>query len=124
TEKGSKNAFVDFNLFRNRTFTGAAISNFLLNAASGILFVSLMLFQTGGGMSAQEAGLLTIGYAVAVITFIRVGEKLLKKFGPRKPMIWGSLIVAAAITLLLPTQLTADDYNVLAVIAYTLFGLG
>ena len=124
TEQGSKNAFVDFNIFRNRTFTGAAISNFLLNAASGILFVSLMLFQTGGGMSAQEAGLLTIGYAIAVITFIRVGEKLLQKFGPRKPMIWGSLIVAAAIALLLPTQLTASDYTVSAVIAYTLFGLG
>lgn len=31
------NAFVDFNLFKNPTYTGATISNFLLNATAGIL---------------------------------------------------------------------------------------
>lgn len=124
TEKGNKNAFVDFDLFKNRTYTGATISNFLLNAVAGILIVSLMLLQTGGGMSAQKAGLLTIGYAIAIIAFIRVGEKLLQKFGPRKPMIWGSLIVGLSIMLLMPTQLMASDYTILAIIAYTLFGLG
>jgi DHA2 family multidrug resistance protein-like MFS transporter len=124
TEKGNKNAFVDFDLFKNRTYTGATISNFLLNAVAGILIVSLMLLQTGGGMSAQKAGFLTIGYAIAIIAFIRVGEKLLQKFGPRKPMIWGSLIVGLSIMLLMPTQLMASDYTILAIIAYTLFGLG
>jgi len=124
TEKGNKNAFVDFGLFKSRTYTGATISNFLLNAVAGILIVSLMLLQTGAGMSAQQAGLLTLGYAVAIIAFIRVGEKLLQKFGARKPMIWGSLIVGLSIILLMPTQLMASDYTILAVIAYTLFGLG
>ena len=124
TEKGNNNAFVDFSLFKNRTYTGATISNFLLNAVAGILIVSLMLLQTGGGMNAQDAGLLTIGYAIAIIAFIRVGEKLLQKFGPRKPMIWGSLIVALSILLLMPTQLMIADYKILAIIAYTLFGLG
>lgn len=124
TENGNKNAFVDFNLFKNRTYTGATISNFLLNAVAGILIVSLMLLQTGGGMSAQQAGLLTLGYAIAIIAFIRVGEKLLQKFGARKPMIWGSLIVGLSIILLMPTQLMASDYTILAIIAYTLFGLG
>lgn len=124
TEKGNNNAFVDFSLFKNRTYTGVTISNFLLNAVAGILIVSLMLLQTGGGMNAQDAGLLTIGYAIAIIAFIRVGEKLLQKFGPRKPMIWGSLIVALSILLLMPTQLMIADYKILAIIAYTLFGLG
>ena len=32
----------------------------------------------------------------SIIAFIRVGEKLLQRFGPRKPMIWGSLIVIVA----------------------------
>jgi hypothetical protein len=26
----------------------------------------------------------------AIVAFIRVGEKLLQGFGPRRPMIWGS----------------------------------
>ena len=101
-------------LFRNMTYTGATISNFLLNATAGILIVAMMLVQVGGGMTAQEAGFLTIGYAIAIVAFIRVGEKLLQRFGPRRPMIWGSLIVGAAIACLLPTNPTLGTYKVLA----------
>jgi DHA2 family multidrug resistance protein-like MFS transporter len=84
----------------------------------------MTLVQVGGGMTAQQAGFLTIGYAVAIVAFIRVGEKLLQRFGPRRPMIWGSLIVAASIVCLLPTNLMLGTYKVLAVVGFTLFGLG
>jgi DHA2 family multidrug resistance protein-like MFS transporter len=123
-ESGNPDGFVDFKLFRNMTYTGATISNFLLNAVAGILIVAMMLVQVGGGMTAQAAGLLTVGYAVAIVAFIRVGEKLLRRFGPRRPMIWGSVIVGAAIVCLLPTNLTLDTYKIFAVIGFTLFGLG
>ena len=123
-ESNNPNGFVDFKLFRNMTYTGATISNFLLNATAGILIVAMMLVQVGGGMTAQEAGLLTIGYAVAIVAFIRVGEKLLQRFGPRRPMIWGSLIVGVAIACLMPTNLRLGAYKVLAVVGFTLFGLG
>lgn len=123
-ESGNPNGFVDFKLFRNMTYTGATISNFLLNATAGILIVAMMLVQAGGNMTAQQAGFLTIGYAVAIVAFIRVGEKLLQRFGPRRPMIWGSLIVGAAIVCLMPTNLTLGTYKVLAVVGFTLFGLG
>jgi len=123
-EAANPDGFVDITLFRNMTYTGATISNFLLNATAGILIVAMMLVQAGGGMTAQQAGFLTIGYAVAIVAFIRVGEKLLQRFGPRPPMIWGSLIVAAAIACLLPTNLMLGTYKVLAVVGFTLFGLG
>ena len=123
-ESGNENGFVDFKLFRNMTYTGATISNFLLNATAGILIVAMMLVQAGGGMTAQQAGFLTIGYAVAILAFIRVGEKLLQRFGPRKPMIWGSLIVGAAVLCLMPTNLMLDTYKILAIAGFTLFGLG
>ena len=61
TESQNINAFVDFRLFRNMTYTGATLSNLLLNAVAGILLVSMTLVQIGGGMSAQGAGLLTLG---------------------------------------------------------------
>ena len=124
TESRSSNAFVDFSLFRNTTFTGATLSNLLLNAVAGIMIVSMTLLQLGGGMSAQDAGLLTLGYAIAIVAFIRVGEKLLQRFGPRKPMLWGSLIVGVSILLLMPTFVMLATYRILAVIAFTLFGLG
>jgi DHA2 family multidrug resistance protein-like MFS transporter len=123
-ESRAQNPFVDFTLFRNSTFTGATLSNLLLNAVAGMLIVSMMLLQLGGRLSAQEAGMLTLGYAIAIIAFIRVGEKLLRRFGARKPMIWGSLIVGLSIALLMPTNMMLGSYKILAVASYTLFGLG
>ena len=105
-------------------YTGATISNFLLNGVAGMLIVSLMLLQVGGNLSAQTAGLLTIGYAISIVAFIRLGEKLLQRFGARKPMIWGSLIVAVSIIMLLPTNTMTGTYKILAIVAYTLFGVG
>jgi DHA2 family multidrug resistance protein-like MFS transporter len=118
--------FIDFSLFKNTTFTGATISNFVLNATIGLLIVSQQMLQIARPelFDPWKAGLLTLGYGVAIIAFIRVGEKLLRRFGPRKPMIWGALIVATACVLLTPTQILVGPYTVLAVIAYTLFGVG
>ena len=124
TESKARNPFVDFQLFRNPTFTGATLSNLLLNAVAGMLIVSMLLLQIGGRLSAQQAGVLTLGYAIAIVAFIRVGEKLLKRFGARKPMIWGSLIVGLSIVLLMPTNMMLGTYKLLAVVSYTLFGLG
>jgi DHA2 family multidrug resistance protein-like MFS transporter len=123
-ENGKEAAFIDFKLFKNSTYSGATISNFLLNGVVGMLIVSLMLLQVGGGLSAQTAGLLTLGYAIAIVAFIRVGEKLLRRFGPRKPMIWGCIIVGISIMLLLPANLMTGTYKILAIISYTLFGVG
>jgi len=123
-ERGNPNAFVQFRLFRNLTYTGATISNLLLNATAGIIMIAMLLLQEGGGMSAQRAGLLTIGYAVTILAFIRAGEKLLQRFGPRKPMLWGSYIVGLSILLLMPTNLLLGTYTIVAVIAFSLFGLG
>jgi DHA2 family multidrug resistance protein-like MFS transporter len=123
-ETGKEAAFIDFKLFKNSTYTGATVSNLLLNAVAGILIVSLMLLQLGGGLSAQSAGLLTLGYAIAIVAFIRTGEKLLQRFGARKPMIWGCMIVGISIMLLLPANLMTGTYKILAIISYTLFGVG
>ena len=123
-EKRSPYAFVDFGLFKNKIFTGATLANFFINGTSGMLIVSLTLMQRGAQFSAMEAGLLTLGFAIVVILFIRVGEKLLQRFGAKKPIIWGALIICVAIILLMQTQIMTGQYVVLAVIAYSLFGLG
>ncbi|MDY5133777.1 MFS transporter [Actinotignum urinale] len=122
--------FIDFALFKNTTFTGATISNFLLNGTIGMLLVSQQVIVMAGHKASGElytawdAGLLTIGYGVFIVAFIRVGEKLLQRFGPRKPMIWGSLIVSVACILLMMTHLLIGQYKILAIVAYCLFGLG
>ena len=116
--------FLDLKLFSNGTFTGATLSNFLLNGAAGTLIVALGLVQVAAGMSSLQSGLLTIGYLVAIIATIRVGEKLLQRFGPRKPMLWGSMITGVGILLCSMTFLLIEQYIVLTVIGFTLFGVG
>ena len=123
-ESGNQQGFVDFTLFNNSVYTGATVSNFLLNSVVGMQLVSLQLVQIGGGLTAQQAGMLTLGYAIAIIAFIRVGEKLLQRFGPRRPMIWGCIITGMSIALLMPANLLLTDYRNVAVIGYTLFGVG
>ena len=123
-ESRTSSPFVDFTLFHNRSYTGATISNFLLNGVAGTLLVSLQLLQLGGSMTAQQAGLLTLGYAVAIIAFIRVGEKLLKRFGARKPMIQGCIITGVSILFLLPSNLLLTEYKLSAIVGYTLYGVG
>ena len=39
-------------------------------------------------------------------------------------MIWGSLIVGAAIICLMPTNVTLATYRMLAILGFTLFGVG
>lgn len=129
-EKNATNPFIDFGLFKNTTFTGATISNFLANATIGLLNVSQLVLIGArtegqeGYLGTQGAGLLTLSYGIMIVTFIRFGEKLLQRFGPRKPMIWGMLIVIASAVLLVPTFVYLDTYKILAIIAYGLFGLG
>ena len=125
-ERSREVPFIDFALFKNTTFTGATLSNFLLNGTIGLLIVSQQMLQIARPelFDPWRAGLLTVGYAVAIIGFIRVGEKLLRRFGPRKPMIWGASIVGLSCALLLPTNLLVGEYQVLAIVSYALFGIG
>lgn len=124
TRRASGQPFMDLKLFSNSTFTGATVSNFMLNGAAGTLIVALGLVQTAAGLSSLQSGLLTLGYLIAIIATIRVGEKLLQRFGPRKPMIWGSMITGVGILMCSMTFLYTSEYIVLTVIGFTLFGIG
>jgi len=123
-ETKSKNSFVDLALFNNKTFSGATLSNFLLNGAAGTLLVSLALVQQEAGLSSLQSGLITVGYLVAILSTIRVGEKLLQKMGPRKPMLLGCCITGLGILLTTFTFLLAKEYIITAFIGFTLFGIG
>jgi DHA2 family multidrug resistance protein-like MFS transporter len=118
------NSFVDLRLFDNRTYTGATLSNFLLNGAAGTLLVALSLVQQEAGLSSLQSGLMTTGYLAAILSTIRVGEKLLQRWGPRKPMLLGCWITTAGILLTTSTFLLARTYIATAFVGFTLFGIG
>ena len=78
-ENGKSNALIDFELFKNTPYTGATVSNFLLNAVAGTLVVANTYVQEGRGFTSFQSGMLSIGYLIAVLAMIRVGEKIFKK---------------------------------------------
>lgn len=123
-EAGRADGFVDLALFENRTYAGATLSNFLLNGAAGTLLVALALVQQGAGLSSFQAGLLTLGYLVAILGTIRVGEKLLQQLGARRPMLMGCATTAAGILLTTLTFLQARPYMIVTFVGFTLFGVG
>ena len=123
-ESDNPASFVDLSLFQNRTYSGATLSNFLLNGAAGTLLVSLSLVQQAAGLSSMQSGLLTVGYLVAILGTIRVGEKLLQRMGARKPMLLGTAITACGILFTSCTFLLASQYMFVAFLGFTLFGIG
>lgn len=123
-EYGNKDGFVDLTLFKNSTYSGATLSNFLLNGAAGTLLVALTLVQQEAGLTSLQSGLLTIGYLVAILGTIRVGEKLLQRWGARNPMLLGCAVTAVGILLTSCTFLRAGPYMAVAFVGFTLFGVG
>ena len=123
-ESRNPDGFVDLKLFNNKTYAGATLSNFLLNGAAGTLLVALSLVQQAAGLSSLQSGLLTIGYLVAILSTIRVGEKLLQRMGARKPMLLGCAITGVGILLTTFTFLLVRQYMIVAFVGFTLFGVG
>lgn len=80
--------------------------------------------QRAAGWSSLESGLLTLGHLVTIIGTIRVGEKLLQRYGPKKPMVWGTAITATGIVLTSLTFLLIEQYAVAAVAGFSLYGIG
>ncbi|MEH6947105.1 MFS transporter [Bacillus sp. JJ634] len=123
-EKSKDIVLIDFSLFKNKPYSGATFSNFLLNAIAGTLVVANTYVQVGRGFNAFQSGMLSLGYLVAVLAMIRVGEKILQKAGAKSPMIWGALITTVGVALMGLTFLPDVIYTVIVFIGFALFGLG
>lgn len=125
TARHCSHPFVDFRLFENATYLGATLSNLLLNGVAGSLLIVSLLVQQVHGLSSLQSGLMTAGYLVAILTTIRIGEKLQQRWGgPRRPMLTGCAVTGCGILLTTLTYLSATDYIVAASVGFTLVGIG
>lgn len=123
-ENKKRNPLIDFKLFKNKAYTGATLSNFLLNGVAGALLVANTFVQKGLGFNAFQTGLLSITYLVTVLLMIRVGEKVLQKVGAKKPMLLGTTFNMIGIILISLTFLPSVLYVIVCIIGYLLYGLG
>ncbi|RLL41314.1 MFS transporter [Oceanobacillus piezotolerans] len=123
-EAKRKNALIDFKMFKSRPYTGATISNFLLNAVAGTLIVANTYVQVGRGFSSFQSGMLSLGYLVAVLAMIRVGEKIMQRTGARKPMVWGTILTLIGVGVMGLTFLPDLMYTITVFVGFILFGIG
>lgn len=79
--KLGKSPFIDFGIFANPAYAGATLANCLINGTAGILLLTLSLAQKGAGLTSFQAGLLTLGYLLAILTMIRVGGEAAAALG-------------------------------------------
>ncbi|KIX90857.1 quinolone resistance protein [Staphylococcus microti] len=123
-EKYQDTPLIDFKLFQSTSYTGATLSNFLLNGVAGTLLVSNTFVQQGLGLNGSQTGFLSITYLITVLTMIRVGEVALQRVGARKPMLIGAAFNMVGIMLISLTFLPSTMYIVVCVIGYLFYGFG
>ncbi|MCJ1804116.1 MFS transporter [Staphylococcus warneri] len=124
-ENKIKYPLVDFNLFSNKGYSGATVSNFMLNGvAGGTLIVVNTYYQQQLDFNESQTGMISLTYLIAVLIMIRVGEKILQALGPKRPLLMGSGITALGLVLLSLTFLPEPWYITSSVIGYLLFGTG
>lgn len=123
-EKVKTAPLVDLSLFRRKGYNAAVISNFLLNMCAGCLFVLMPYIETARGLSEFQSGLLTISYLVAIVSTIRVGEKVMLKAGARLPMAIGTFMAAVGIFLMTLTFLPNVLYFTAVVVGLAIMGIG
>lgn len=120
-----RSPIADLRLFRHKIFTGAVVANLFINSLLGVLFVIQTYLQKGRGLTPMEAALLTLGYAVTVVTMIRVGEKMSLRTGPRLPMVLGALCFLIMVILLSMTSITDNTvYFILVFVGLAAQGVG
>jgi DHA2 family multidrug resistance protein-like MFS transporter len=84
-----------------------------------------LLVQQIDGLSSLQSGLMTAGYLVAILTTIRIGEKLQQRWDDaRRPMLMGCAVTGSGILLMTFTCLSTNGYIVVASIGFTLVGIG
>ena len=123
-ERQKKNQFIDFSLFKTKAYTGAVVSNFLQNGIAATVVVANTYIQLARGFTSFQTGLLTIGNVIAVVVMIRVGEKMLQKMGPRKPMLWATFIASLGMSMTAMTFLPDFIYIIVVFAGFLISGIG
>ncbi|MCF6378391.1 MFS transporter [Nocardioides KLBMP 9356] len=101
-ERRTREPMVPLALFADRTFSAANAMTLLVYAALGaILFFLVLQLQTVGGYNALEAGLSTLPITVCMLFLAARGGALGERIGPRIPMTFGPMVMAAGTLWLL-----------------------
>ena len=123
-ERRVPDPMVRLSLFADRIFSAANAMTLLVYAALGaILFFLVLQLQTVGGYNALEAGLATLPITACMLVLAARGGALGERIGPRIPMTFGPIVMAAGTLWLLAVGEDVTWWRDVAP-GLTVFGLG
>jgi EmrB/QacA subfamily drug resistance transporter len=123
-ERRSDHPMLPLGIFADRTFSAANLMTLVVYAALGaVLFFLVLQLQTVSGYGALEAGVATLPITICMLFLASKGGELGTRIGPRIPMTFGPLVMAAGTLLLLRV---GPDLNYWTDVlpGLTVFGLG
>jgi EmrB/QacA subfamily drug resistance transporter len=123
-ERHEREPMVPLELFADRTFSAAnAMTLVVYGALGSVLFFLVLQLQTVAGWSALAAGLATMPITLCMLFLAGRGGRLGARIGPRIPMTFGPLVMAAGVLGLWGVD-AGTFYWVDVLPALTVFGLG
>jgi EmrB/QacA subfamily drug resistance transporter len=107
-ELRQRTPMIDFRILRNRLFGVINLASlFAASGFIGLLFIATIYLQSARGMSAIAAGSSTAPEAVGVLVSSQLVGRIYPRIGPRRLMVGGMLLIAAA-SVLLSLVMTGD----------------
>lgn len=114
---------LDFRLFGNRRFAGHVLIFFLTQMCSlGFAFLLPNYIQLVNHNTALLAGLVVMPAGFGGALFAPVGGRLLDQYGPKKPVLSGSILMAVAILIF--TLFSPAMSNLAIALVYILYMSG
>jgi EmrB/QacA subfamily drug resistance transporter len=124
-EATAANPLVPLRIFSSRNLTGANLIQALSSSGMfGIFFLGSLYLQRVLGYDALQIGVAFLPTTVLMgVLSVRYSEKLVMRFGPRRPLIAGLVLIVAGLALFTQAPVNGNYFiHVLPVLA--LLGLG
>ena len=87
------NPILDFSLLNNLSYSMHVICFFIMQLVlMGLVFILPNYIQVVNGSSAQVSGFVVFPGAILGSLFTPLGGRLLDRFGPKKPILFGCII--------------------------------
>ena len=121
--KRQEQPILKLNLMKNTSFTGHVLSFFIVQLVlMGLVFILPNYIQIVNGLDPQSSGLVIFPGAALGAFMTPLGGKIFDKFGPKKPILFGSGLLF--VSLLIFLLLTGNLGKTLIGTLYMLFTLG
>jgi EmrB/QacA subfamily drug resistance transporter len=94
--RGREGAILDLSLMRDTTFRLSVIAGSITRITQGAQpFLLPLMMQLGFGFSAAKSGTITVATAVGSLAMKGFAQRILRRFGFRRALIWNGVIATA-----------------------------